>query len=243
MTTLKTAKTWRFAQTLAERVVTLLNPVMEKILVAGSVRRRKATVGDIEIVAIPRMGGFMQPHPLDELLFNAEQAGILTVNKGKSGPESKMKQILFEGEQIDLFLQPDRATWGVNFTLRTGSAEWSNWLVSPVEKGGAMPPGMRSKEARLWRGADCLETPEEYDVFRALGLPWIPPIARTAGFWRTPSNQLFAKSHQRLLADLDKARNDDELGVPFLGFSAGRSVTDVLSLIDREFDFAKSING
>lgn len=38
-------------------------------------------------------------------------------------------------------------------------------------------------EEELLRNPAALETPEEADVFRAIGLAWIPPEARTAGRW------------------------------------------------------------
>jgi len=34
-------------------------------------------------------------------------------------------------------------------------------------------------EGRIWRGATALQTPEEEDVFAAIGLDFIPPEKRT----------------------------------------------------------------
>ena len=42
------------AQAIAQEVVEQLRPHCERIVVAGSIRRKKSEVGDIEIVAIPK---------------------------------------------------------------------------------------------------------------------------------------------------------------------------------------------
>ena len=43
------------ARRVADRLVTVLAPACERIEIAGSIRRQRPTVGDIELVAIPRM--------------------------------------------------------------------------------------------------------------------------------------------------------------------------------------------
>ena len=98
----------------------------------------------------------------------------------------RYKQIVVLGRYtVDLFIQPDPATWGVNFTLRTGSSDFAHWLVTPRSKGGALPLGMFVTEARLWRMTDVtpLATPEEADFFRLIGVDWIEPRLRERGRW------------------------------------------------------------
>lgn len=41
----------------AQRIVEAISGACERIQIAGSIRRRKEEVGDIEIVAIPKRGG------------------------------------------------------------------------------------------------------------------------------------------------------------------------------------------
>ena len=41
------------AEALANRMIQVLKPVCQRIEVAGSIRRRKETIGDVEIVCIP----------------------------------------------------------------------------------------------------------------------------------------------------------------------------------------------
>ncbi len=177
------------ARGVAEYVVAKLRWGCERIEVAGSVRREKAhDIGDIELVAIPKF----REEPAN--LFETRQVSVLdeeigrlgTVLKGAGALSSKYKQVRVLGQYtVDLFIQPDPATWGVNFALRTGSVDFAKWLVTPASCGGALPVGMMVREARVWvRGRrEPEETPEEMDFFRLLGLEWIEPRERDAGRW------------------------------------------------------------
>ena len=41
------------AHRLAEKIVALVSPAMDRVEIAGSIRRKKPVVGDIELVGIP----------------------------------------------------------------------------------------------------------------------------------------------------------------------------------------------
>lgn len=162
-----------------------LAPYCERLEMAGSLRRRKAEIGDIELVAIPKM---METR-LD--LFGESRAVVSRLDDVlaemqypilKSG--SRYKQFgLPQGITCDLFLQPDPATWGVNFTIRTGSADFAQWLVTDRRLGGAKPGFLTIRDALVWHGGEIVPTPEEEDFFRVLGVKWIEPERRTAGAW------------------------------------------------------------
>lgn len=174
------------AKGVAEWVVHRLADSVVRCEIAGSVRRGKADVGDIELVCIPRF------QETDVNLFGkTQQASLLDARILLTGwpimkGGDKYKQIMvLERYTVDLFIQPDPATWGVNFALRTGSADFARWLVTPRAKGGALPFGMYVQAARLWQAGSVLplETPEEADFFRLSGLPWIEPAERESGRW------------------------------------------------------------
>lgn len=196
---------WPIARDLVER----LRPYCQRIEIAGSLRRGKSLIGDIEIVAIPQPaqasfgGGIIsQPYQLDARIEEAVAQGRVTIIR--SGP--KQKSLFFNLKNVgrvdvELWLQPDPATWGCNFMIRTGSADFAKWMVTSQGWGGAMPNELRFQDGRLWRvpndmrfqgGQTLLEalrlhplpTPEEADVFDALGLAWIPPHEREAGRWK-----------------------------------------------------------
>ena len=168
------------ALTITQSLVCELTPVCERLLITGSLRRGCATIGDIELVVIP------QTEPVRDLFGDIiehrslldERLAQLALTFSKNGP--KYKQFTWSGMPVDLFVQVDPATWGMNATIRTGSQAFSEWLVTARQYGGGLPAPLISQEARLWDGTTALDTPEELDVFRVLGLPWVAPQDRTA---------------------------------------------------------------
>lgn len=165
---------------LAERLIQRLSPSCERIELAGSLRRQAAMVGDIELVAIPKPITDLFGDPGEETLVDSLLRNLPVVVT-KNGP--KYKQFTFSSTTgnlfvVDLFLQPDPATWGVNMMIRTGSASFSKAMVTPLSIGGLMPDRYRVRDARVWEGDDALETPEEGDVFELWGLDYIEPQDR-----------------------------------------------------------------
>ena len=164
----------------AERIVEALAPYCERIELAGSLRRMRPQIGDIEIVAIPRrpVNLFGQtldngPTGLDRFL---DERGVRFAKRGR-----KYQQFTYGRYKVDLFLTTAE-TWGCVFAIRTGSADFSHWLVSPQPR-GACPWSVRfgGKDAhpgRLLHDGRLLATPEESDVFAALGLAWVEPEER-----------------------------------------------------------------
>lgn len=159
-----------YAQALqrARELVAQLKPACERIEIAGSLRRRRSEVGDIELVAIPRpdlFGNSQIDHRLLEL-------GLKPLINGP-----KQKKLDLGDIQVDLFLCTSE-TWGVIFALRTGSAEFSKWLVTKRAYGGACPSYLDFRDGRIWRGDSSQSTPEEGDVFELLGVCWVSPPDR-----------------------------------------------------------------
>lgn len=166
---------------IANQVVLSLIPYCARVELAGSLRRKKAMIGDIEVVAIPHQsldffGNPAGERPLDRFLVTNKE-----IRLAKNG--SKYKQFHFTTKsgheyQVDLFLQTAE-TWGVNFMIRTGSADFSRRMVTSKNKGGYKPNEYVVSEARVWLNGSPLETPEEEDVFRLWGMDFIPPGERT----------------------------------------------------------------
>ena len=170
----------------AMRLEALLKIYCERIEIAGSIRRRAPWVGDVELVAIPR-------ERYVETLFEVEPANTTYLDDHlDSYPDiyepvrsgERMRSFLYEGFQVDLFLtDPER--WGVIFLLRTGSADFSKWLVTSRNKGGARAVDRIVKGGRVWEvGArEPLNTPQEEHAFHALRVPWVPLEQRNKGYW------------------------------------------------------------
>lgn len=175
-----------YAERAAAEVVSVLAPACERLEVAGSIRRRKATgIHDIELVAIPRPAALVFGRPpersaLHQLTDELRGAGRMIPRldqRARAAWGDKFRRALWETIPLDLFITgPDQ--WGVIFLLRTGDADFSRALVTP-EPHGALPRGYRIQAGRVWRGDAVLSTPQEGDVFDALGLPWLTPAART----------------------------------------------------------------
>ncbi len=181
---------------LAEYLVLNLQESCARIEPAGSFRRQKAECGDLEIVCIPTPGA---PRPefgqkrifsshLDLALYRLECEERLG-SRLKDG--EKYKQIVIRAERfgiqtpelfkLDLFIvRPD--TWGVQFAIRTGPADFSHKFVTKRSLGGWLPDRLKVEEGLLRenQAGTIIPTPEERDFFNALEMPWIEPAERQA---------------------------------------------------------------
>lgn len=174
---MKTKRPYAEALAIADDLLTLLHPACERIAIAGSLRRKRPEVGDLEIVAIPKT------EPITDLfgteVGRASLVDDVLVNRVFTKNGEKYKQFAYQDMTVDLFLATPE-TWGVIYTIRTGPWEYAKWLVTSRYAGGAMPGTMRCQDGRLWQSGAVLDTPEEADVFKALGLEFVPPERRVA---------------------------------------------------------------
>lgn len=153
---------------IAEKVKARLAPHCERIGIAGSIRRKKPDVKDIEIVVIPK--------PFDTGLF---ESGIATVvnqwQKVKGELPCKYTQrILPEGIKLDLFFA-ERENWGLIYAIRTGSAEYSHKVLATEW----VKRGYKSEGGYLVANGKQIAVPEEEDLFRRIGVPFIAPELRS----------------------------------------------------------------
>lgn len=168
------------AQKLSDAVRRELEPACVRIEVAGSIRRRRPEVGDIEIVAIPKRspslfddaGGYSYLEELLDILVGTDRLVRL-----KSGDKYKQFHLPKADCCLDLFLC-SADTWGVIFTIRTGPADFSRRLVTQRCKGGLLPSDLCVRDGRIWRGQAALETPEERRVFDVAEIKWLEPWER-----------------------------------------------------------------
>lgn len=179
---------WEAADVVAQALIHHLKPHAERIAVAGSLRRKKEEVGDIEIVMIPKT--FQEKNLLGELdgpLLDTVEQGLASYNacecpysdrpalsKLNDGTRYMKLRENLVGIQIDLFIIRFPAQWGPIISIRTGSAEYSKRLVTALRT-----KGMRCEDGRvldsLGRLVSC---PEEIDFFRACGAKMIDPVKR-----------------------------------------------------------------
>jgi DNA polymerase/3'-5' exonuclease PolX len=160
----------------------------DRIQVAGSVRRRKEVVGDIEMVAIPRYApaglfGDCTASLLWERL-HASDAYRFTKGDRADGRYYQLTLPMYAGMQLDLFLaQPDN--WGLTLLVRTGRAAFSTAMLARwkrLQGIGRDQPG--SVDGRLvTRDGRVVPTPEEETVFQLLGMQAVPPERRSGEEW------------------------------------------------------------
>lgn len=157
----------REAIVIAERIKAELSPHCDRIEIAGSIRRKKPIVKDIELVAIPK--------PFEVGLFSSGIA--LVVNKWEKVkgdlPCKYTQRILPDGIKLDLFFA-DPENWGLIFAIRTGSAEYSHKVLAA----GWVKAGYQSRDGYLWHGRDKYNCREEVDLFNRIGLKYVEPEFR-----------------------------------------------------------------
>jgi DNA polymerase/3'-5' exonuclease PolX len=185
---------WSKANRIAQELVDLLRPACQRIEVAGSIRRRKATVHDIEIVAIASVEGQSRgdlwgtlepvnlltgPGGLLERLADQFPLRAVEVHRADGSVEQQVRQGQlyqareYQGLPVDLFMVFDPDTWGTIFALRTGPGDWNTRLVTDCQRYLRRVSG-----TNVYRAGQLVPCPEEADFFRALGQPWVEPQDR-----------------------------------------------------------------
>lgn len=151
-------------------------PGVDEAIVAGSLRRRKETIGDVDILA--RYEGDGTPVVEHFVSFNGV-ARILGAG------ETKGSVLLHSGLQVDLRVIPGRS-FGAALQYFTGSKE-HNVAV----RTRAVRQGLRVNEWGVFRVPEDASPDElgkedgerlagdtEEGVYEALGMAWVPPVLR-----------------------------------------------------------------
>lgn len=150
----------------AERLLTLLekNKDIKMRSIAGSIRRRKEVIKDIDIVASAkheRVGAVMD-------FFTTLPDVQSIVAKG----DTKSSVILNSGINADLRIVSD-SEYPFALHYFTGSAEHNTAMRSRAKKFG-----LKLNEYGLFKGDKSLQCKSEEEIFKALGLTYIPPELR-----------------------------------------------------------------
>ena len=162
-------------------------PYCERVEIAGSIRRGKPIVKDIEIVAMPKMVPQLnlfreQSEPICPIKTICVPELITNGAKKIKGDNRYFQLELPEGINLDLFIVLPPAQWGVIFCIRTGPADFSHWLVTQKSKNGAMPPCFHVHDGGLYNRftGELIPTPDETDFFEKIGLKYIEPGNRVS---------------------------------------------------------------
>jgi DNA polymerase/3'-5' exonuclease PolX len=176
------------ALSLAELLERRLAPSCERILIAGSIRRRKSEIGDIELVAQPKLTTEFDMFGFETGNHYSQLDGALTElrTEGYTKNGDKYKQFIYEGVTVDLFIASPE-TWGAIATIRTGSADFTHWLVTSRRHGGGCPSGLKVSGGRVMYehvGGEAFDTGTEEKFFQVLEQRWIEPTERIDGRWK-----------------------------------------------------------
>jgi DNA polymerase/3'-5' exonuclease PolX len=160
-----------------------------RVIVAGSLRRRKPEVGDIEILYIPLtelravrgdMFAMARVDLVDAAVKRLMEEGTLELRTGENGhtaygPKNKLLRHVRSGIPVDLFATVESSWWNY-LVCRTGSKESNvriataaremGWTWNPYGSGFSGPGGRYHA------------VQSEQDVFEFAGLPYLEPWER-----------------------------------------------------------------
>jgi DNA polymerase (family X) len=153
-----------FAAPYAEALAESLRKVkgVDEVTVAGSFRRMRETVGDLDIVVTARSGDAV----MDRLVAYPEVKEVLA-----QGP-TRSSVLLKAGLQVDLRVVPHES-YGAALMYFTGSKA-HNIAIRRI----AQSKGLKLNEYGLFKGSKRIAGKTEGSVYKAIGLPWIAPELR-----------------------------------------------------------------
>jgi len=154
------------AEHIAEPLIQYLKaiPGIESVAAAGSYRRRRETVGDLDILVTCQ-----HPEPVVEH-FAAYEEVSKTLARGTTKASVRLKS----GLQVDLRVVPRRSA-GAALVYFTGSKAHNIALRAIGRK-----RGLKFNEYGVFRGKRWLAGRTEAEVYAQVGLPYIPPELREA---------------------------------------------------------------
>lgn len=159
-----------------------------RIDVAGSLRRRKESVGDIDILVLSE-----RPTDVTDAFVSYPDVSDVLLRG-----DTKTSIRLTNGLQVDLRLLPIES-YGAGLQYFTGSKDHNVHLRTIAQRAG-----MKLNEYGLFKGEELVAGAEESEIYQSLGLQFIPPELRE------DQGEIEAAKVGRLpsLVELDDIRGD-----------------------------------
>jgi len=155
-----------YAGEMANRLMGILEPCCQRIAVAGSIRRKRPQVKDIDLVIIP--------NNLSALGITLLRYGEILTKKRLS-TKTKIIKYRFHGIPVEIYIANEE-TWPMLLLVRTGSASHNQVLAMLAKQQGlklkANGRGIVDAQGNRVSGDT------EESIFEALGLEYIPPEKR-----------------------------------------------------------------
>lgn len=194
------------AHAIAVELYGRLAPFCERLDICGSIRRRAPEVGDIDLIAIPKHEPIpdlfgsttghldLLDHQLDELCGSGILPQARRPDGGPIGWGKRLKHAVYEGMRVQIQSAAPEC-YGMWMLIRTGPAAYAHQWVMTVDRefavrsratkrvteyrSGLLPRGWSVEDGfKLHRAHIFVPTPEEQDVFDAVGRPYLPPEHR-----------------------------------------------------------------
>lgn len=164
-------------EAIAAKIIATLAPMCERIEVAGSIRRRRQSVGDVDIVLLPKAdqlpGIVARLDRNTEVKSNGETNSVRILDVPKIGPV-QIDVFVAHGGKPGLF-DSECSNFGTLFLCRTGSTRHNIRIVQRAKDLGLKwDPyrGILNAQGKVIAGA------EEADIYRVLDLPFQEPQNR-----------------------------------------------------------------
>lgn len=135
---------------------------IRELQVAGSFRRRRETIGDLDVVAAAT----------DSAAVMAHFVAFPSVTQITGSGDTKSTVLLKSGLQVDLRVVPPKS-FGAALAYFTGSKSHNVHL-----RRLAQARGLLLNEYGLFRESAAIAGKTEDEIYRALGLSWVPPEMR-----------------------------------------------------------------
>jgi DNA polymerase/3'-5' exonuclease PolX len=185
------------ARVVAEKIVEALKPVCMRIEIAGSLRRNKPLVGDIEILYIPKNTQIKDPLDLfgdkkvivnaaDVIIHELIQRGSLAKRLNVNGSETwgdlnKHAVASRTGIPVDFFAT-SHDHWFNSLVFRTGSLQTNIQIATAAKTNGYRwnPYGFGFEKHLAGEPGQVrwVKMNSERDVFDFCGLPYLEPTER-----------------------------------------------------------------
>jgi DNA polymerase/3'-5' exonuclease PolX len=180
------------AQAKALEIVETLRPHTECIEIAGSIRRGKPWVKDIDLVVIPKMKSksalFGNVSELAKTDFYGALRDVLYSITGEG--ERMVRGIatpgFSRGIPLDVYIATAES-WATLLLIRTGSAEHNIWMCSRAracggklhaDGSGLEVPGEYDAVLQRTVNAKIIHARDEEEIFKAMGMPYAEPGQR-----------------------------------------------------------------
>ncbi len=135
---------------------------VKMVSLAGSLRRMRETIGDVDFLAV-------SSNPKKTMDFFVSLPGVEKV-WGKGGTKASVR--MTNGFDMDLRIVPEKS-YGAALQYFTGNKD-HNIVTRKI----AIEKGLKLSEYGLFKGPKIIAGKSEEEVYKALGLQWIPPEIR-----------------------------------------------------------------